>query len=180
MGRDKALLTYRGQSFLESIIAVLGEAGIARVAVVLGHHAEEIRRAANLEGVEVALNPHYRRGQTSSLQCGLRALEDSALEAIVLCLVDHPAVSATTIRKLVQAFRQNHSPIVIPTHQGQRGHPVLINRSLFDNLLSLRADEGANQVTRKHQEATQFVEVDDPGILLDVDSPDAYRSLAGT
>ena len=178
MGRDKALLTYRGRTFVEIIISTLQAAGIERIAVVLGHHAEEIQRATNLEGVEVVLNPEYRRGQTSSLQAGLRALESPALDAVVLCLVDHPAVSATTVRKLTQSFQQSSTPLVIPTHQGQRGHPVVISRKLFPELLNLGSSEGANTIIRRHRDATQFADMDDPGILLDVDNQDTFQRLS--
>lgn len=180
MGTDKARLGYKNSTFLETILNTLAEAGIERVAVVLGHHAEEIRRSVKLGGVEVVINPDYRLGQTSSLQTGLKALESPELEAIVLCLVDHPAISARTLRLLVDAFGQSRAPVVIPTHQGQRGHPVVIGRPLFDELKSLGRDAGANTVVRKHREATQFVEVNDPGILLDIDDPESYQRLLST
>ncbi len=177
MGQDKALLTYRGRTFLESALVNLRAAGVERVAVVLGQHAEEIRHAVKLEGAQVVVNPDYRRGQTSSLQAGLKALRGPALEAVVLYLVDHPGVSPETVRKLLATFRRSNAPVVIPTFQNQRGHPVLIARPLFKELLSLRPQEGANAVVRKYREATIFVEVDDPGILLDVDDPETYRRL---
>jgi molybdenum cofactor cytidylyltransferase len=177
MGRDKALLTYRSKTFLESVIETLRAAGIERIAVVLGHHADEIRRAVNLEGVEWAVNPDYRSGQTSSLQAGLRALAADSPEAVVLCLVDHPAVSAETVRKLVTAFRDSGAPIAIPVQKLQRGHPVVISRDLFDELLGLDVDEGANIVIRKHRERIRFIEVEDPGVLLDVDDAETYRQL---
>jgi molybdenum cofactor cytidylyltransferase len=179
MGTDKALLTYRGRTFLEHILATLHEAGLKQLTVVLGHHAEEIQRAAKLTETEVVVNQDYRRGQTSSLQAGLRALDQPANQAVVLCLVDHPAVSTHVIRKLVAAFEQSAAPVVIPTYQGQRGHPVLISRALFAELLALSANEGANTVVREHRHSTQFVEVDDPGVLVDVDDPNSYRQLNG-
>ena len=147
MGRDKALLPYRGRTFLETIIAKLREAGVERVAVVLGHHAEEIKRAAKLDDVEVAINRDYASGQTSSLQAGLRTLASPDLEAIVLCLVDHPAVSAPVIRELIAAFQKSRAPVVIPTFSSQRGHPVLIGRELFPQLTSL-PDCGRSGVPR--------------------------------
>jgi len=177
MGRDKALLTYRGRTFLDNIIQTLRSAGIERIAVVLGHHADEIRTATNLEGVEVVINSEYRCGQTSSLQAGLRALGRPDLEAVVLCLVDHPAVSANAVRKLVEYFQQSRAPVVIPTHQGQRGHPVVISVAVFPELMSLGPGQGANTIIREHRAATQFVEVGDSGILLDVDAPEAYQRL---
>lgn len=180
MGTDKALLTYHGSSFLEHISATLREAGLKRVAVVLGHHAEEIRHAVKLRSVEVVINPNYRYGQTSSLQAGLRALDQPNVRAVVLCLVDHPAVSVDVIKKLVAAYRKFHATVVIPTYQGQRGHPVLIARALFTELLGLNASEGANTVIRKYRDSTQFVEFNDPGILVDVDDPQSYRDLCAT
>ena len=177
MGTDKALLLYRGRTFLEHILATLREAGVNRVAVVLGHHAEEIRPAVKLDGAKVVINPDYRRGQTSSLQTGLRAIDPTDVGAVVLCLVDHPAVSAKVVRNLISEFKESHAPVVIPTYQGQRGHPVLIARPLFSEMLALGPDEGANTVVRKYREETRFVEVDDPGILADVDDPESYREL---
>ncbi len=177
MGQDKALLAYHGGTFLESILRTLREAAIARIAVVLGHHASEIQEAVNLAGAEVVLNPNYHRGQTSSLQMGLKALETEEVEAVVLCLVDHPEISARTVRQIVAAFRDSGAPVVIPTYRGRRGHPVLIGRQLFDELQALGPEAGANKVVRRHREATKFVEVDDPGILLDIDDPESYRRL---
>ena len=177
MGTDKALLAYRGRTFLENIVATLREAGVEKIAVVLGHHAEQIRRGVNLEGAEVVVNQDYARGQTSSLQSGLRALASPGLEAVVLCLVDHPAVRSGTIRKLITDFQESSAPLVIPTFRAQRGHPVVIARELFDELLRLGANEGANAVMRKHRATTRFVESDDPEILLDVDDLKSYREL---
>lgn len=175
MGQDKALLTYRGRTFLETVVQTLREADVSRVAAVLGHHAEEVQRGVKLEDMEVVINPEYHRGQTSSLQAGLRALESADLEAVVLCLVDHPLISADTVRALVASFRRSGAPVVIPTFQNQRGHPVLIGRALFEELRGLSSDEGANTIIRKHHDAAKFVEVSDEGILIDVDNPDVYR-----
>ena len=181
MGEDKALLAYRGRTFIETILATLREAGVTRLVVVLGHHADKIQRAVDFTGVNVIVNRDYQQGQTSSLQAGLKALGSGAgmsVEAVLLCLVDHPAVPAEVVRALIAAFLATRSPVVIPTSKGQRGHPVLIGRTLFDELLGLSPEAGANSVIRKYREATQFVEVGDAGILLDVDDPATYRSLA--
>ena len=177
MGTDKALLTYRGRTFLEAILSTCREAGIDRLVVVLGHHAREIQRAVKLEGAEVVVNQNYHLGQTSSLQAGLKALETAEPEAIVLCLVDHPAVSVATVRKLVQTFQETRAAVVIPTFQNQRGHPVLIGRALFQELKGLSPDQGADTIIHKHRDATQFVEVSDPGVLTDVDDPETYCLL---
>jgi molybdenum cofactor cytidylyltransferase len=183
MGRDKALLLYRGRTFLETIAAKLNDAGIKRVAVVLGHHAESVQQAVNLAGLQVVVNPDYQRGQTSSLQAGLAALQKAiseggeALDAIVLCLVDHPAFEVATVSALLKTFERTAAPVVIPTLGGRRGHPVLIARPLFGPLLRLGEGEGANTVIRAWGDRTEYFEVGDAGILIDVDDPETYRQL---
>ncbi len=177
MGQDKALLLYRGRTFLETIISTLSRAGISRIVVVLGHHAEAIQRAVRLEGVEVVVNRKWTLGQTTSLQAGVMTLSSAEVEAMVVCLVDQPLVSPDTIKKLVQAFEEAGAPVVIPTCQSLRGHPVIIGRALLGDLAALRPVEGANTVIRKYRDRTQFVEVDDRGVLLDIDDPETYRQL---
>jgi len=177
MGRDKALLTYAGRSFLAAIIDNLDAAGVEKITVVLGHHAEFIREAINLAAVRVVVNPEYQRGQTSSLQLGLATAAADSPQAILLCLVDHPAVSQETIVRLREHFESTRPPVLIPTFQGQRGHPVVISQALFPELLALPPGEPANTVIRRYRDVTQFVEVADPGILLDVDDWPTYQRL---
>jgi len=177
MGTPKATLAYRGHTFLELIVQTLREGGLERIVVVLGHQAEDIQQQVKLEAAQVVVNPDYRSGQTSSLQAGLRALIADDLEAVLLCLVDHPAVSAETVRRIVATFRQRGAPVVIPTYQGRRGHPALIGRQLFEELLGLAGDAGADSVVRRYHPATQFVAVEDEGIVMDVDDPESYQRL---
>jgi len=177
MGRDKALLEYRGRSFLENILASVREAGLERIVVVLGHHAEEIRLAIKFGHETIVVNQDYRLGQTASLQAGLRELEQPDFEAVVLCLVDHPAVSPEVMKELIANFRETCAPVVIPTYQERRGHPVLISRALFAELLNLDWGEGANMVIRAHREDSLFVPVEESAVLLDVDSPEDYIRL---
>lgn len=177
MGQDKALLEYQGRTFLEAILGNLRDAGISRVVVVLGHHADRISNAVRLEGAEMVINADYRLGQTSSLQTGLRALDSSGVAGVMLCLVDHPMASAGVMRQLQDAFRQMGAPVVIPVHQERRGHPVLISRALFKELLALDPAQGANTVIHKYRNAAYLAEVDDAGVLLDIDEPGDYQNL---
>jgi molybdenum cofactor cytidylyltransferase len=177
MGRDKALLNYRGRSFLSAIIATLQAAGAEKIAVVLGHHAAEIQRSIASLDTLIAYNPNYRAGQTSSLQAGLAALTEFAPEAVVLCLVDHPAVTPGVIQQLVERYRLSKAPVVIPTYHGERGHPVLLGNALIPELMHLDPGTGANSVIHKYGETTELVEVDDAGVVLDIDDPESYEKL---
>ena len=82
-----------------------------------------------------------------------------------------------TLQRLIENFRATGKPLAIPQFRGQHGHPVLIGRELFQELRALAPEQGANTVIRRHRGQTHFVEVPDPGILLDVDNPEAYRQL---
>jgi molybdenum cofactor cytidylyltransferase len=178
MGRDKALLQYQGGTFLQIIMQNLREAGVDRAVVVLGHHAAEIQQTIDLDRAQVVVNENYRLGQTSSLQAGLKALDLPATDGILLCLVDHPAVSADLMRRILLAHRESGAPVVVPVYKGQRGHPIFIGRALFEELLALKTTDGANSVIRKYHDSTRWLSVDQEGVLLDVDRPEDYRRLS--
>lgn len=178
MGADKPLLMYRGRTFIENIISALRDAGVQRVVAVLGHNAELIQQSVDLSSVEVVVNQDYRRGQTSSLQVGLRVLASTEPDGVVLCLVDHPAISADTMQNLIQHFSSTDKPVVIPQIQGKHGHPVLLGSEVLSQIAALGPDEGADTVIHKYRDRTEFVEVTDPGILLDIDDPESYLRLA--
>ncbi len=176
MGRDKALLPFRGSTFLEEIVSTLWQAQVKKMVVVLGHHAKQVQASVKLGDTEVVGNPRYREGQTSSLQAGLLALNEE-VEGILLCLVDHPFISVSLVRKLTEAFQKQKSPAVIPTYRGKHGHPVIFSRALFSEFKALGPNEGANVVARRHRAETAFVEVDDARILRDVDTVADYEKL---
>ena len=179
MGADKALLDYRGKAFLAHLVDLFLPR-VSPVVVVLGHNAEKIRaamgRLGSLPHLEIVVNPQYRDGQLSSLQTGIRALPADSTGALVT-LVDHPAVSASTIDAMVERFRSGQAALLIPRYEGRRGHPVLFSRRVLDDLLALPATATAKQVVHAHQGETLYLDVSDPGVLQDVDTPADYQSL---
>lgn len=177
MGRPKALLPFRDLTFLETILHCLRSAGISRCVVVLGHGAHAIQSTADLGEAEVVINEQYRLGQTSSLQAGLKAIHNS--DGALLCLVDHPAVRPETIRLLMKAFEETKAPVVAPVYESRRGHPIVIGRVLFPELLALNSDQGANVVVRKYRDASLEVRVDDPSVVQDIDTSGDYAKITG-
>ncbi len=174
MGRDKALLEFRRTTFLGRIIALLAPR-VEPLVVVLGHHAETIRQVVP-DGPRVVVNANYKAGMLTSLQAGIRALPAEA-EAALFTLVDHPAVAEKTVELLIGEWEKTKSLIAIPRHGGRRGHPVILRRSVLDEILALGPESSAKDVIRSHRAETLFVDVDDPGVLCDIDLPEQYDRL---
>lgn len=175
MGRDKALLPYHGSTFLNHLITLLLPR-VESLIVVLGHHSDEI--AASLPaagGLNIVTNPDYKRGMLTSLQAGLRAVPDAP--AILFTLVDHPAVRAQTVDRIIEEFFRNSPALAIPRYGERRGHPVLLSREVAREILALPPGSSAKEVIRAHREETRFVDVDDPGVLRDIDLPADYEAL---
>jgi molybdenum cofactor cytidylyltransferase len=171
MGYPKPLLRVDSESFIARTTALaLGAAG--RVIIVLGAHADRVRPAiAPDPRVLVFENPNFMNGQLSSLKVGLAAAIDLNADAVVVHLADHPLVSPETFRAMVTNFRASASPIVVARYRGRRGHPVIFNRSVFAELMAAPEDQGARVVVNAKPERVLYVDVDDPGVVLDLDTP---------
>ncbi len=161
-----------GETFIDTLIGVLG-ASCAPVIVVLGHEAARIRDGAARGGEAVfVFNEGYAAGQLSSLQCGLRAVP-AAASGVLFMPVDLPLVRAETVAKLVSALPG--AQLAIPRFEGRHGHPVCCSRELIPEFLALAAGAQARDVIHAH--AARYVDVDDPGVVRDIDDREAYRSL---
>ena len=172
MGTPKALLPFRGRTFLENILQAIAGSCLTTTVVVVGHHRDEI--AARLNIPNMVFNPHYEQGMVTSFQAGIRALPPDSIGA-VLFLVDHPVVEPSTIDVLVHNFSGNR--IVVPVFNGRRGHPVLFAREVLQEILALPPSQGANIVVRKDPGRIVEVSVDSPGILVDIDTPEDFERL---
>ena len=173
MGFPKALLRYRDESFLDTLIGLFA-LRCSSVTVVVGAEADRIRSAAARPATFVT-NPDYTRGMTTSLQCGLRAVPREA-ESVLFTLVDHPAVAAARLDALLAEPR----PLLrVPRYRGDRGHPVWFRGELAAEFLALGENGAARDVVRAHAAETEFLDLDDPGITADIDDAEAYRRLTG-
>ena len=170
MGSPKALLPYGGETFLDRLTGLFAPR-CSPVIVVLGASADGIRAQARRPATFV-VNADYRSGQTSSMQCGLRAVPAEAA-GVLFTLVDHPAVAPQTIGRLLEGA----AAVRVPRYQGRRGHPIFFSRILIPEFLALPPDGAARDVVRSHAAETEFLDVDDPGVAVDVDDPEAYRNL---
>lgn len=171
-GGAKLLADVGGRPLIERTVASLRDGGIGEVTLVVGPDDERLRRLA---GVRVVVNEDPSRGMFSSIQAGVAALEPGAPrggpdgDALAVLPGDMPFVSPATVRLLLARYGERPA-IVSPRFGGKRGHPVILPPSLRDEIL--RAEPGANlhQVLRAHPDLRVDVDVDDRGVLRDVDT----------
>ena len=183
MGRAKATLPIDGRdTFLSKIVRTFLEAGVDDVVVVLGHEAEAIATSLSSSGPDgvrarFAFNPHYDRGQLSSLLAGRSVVDRPGVRAVLMTLVDVPLVSPATVRAVVNRYLTSGAPIVRPVNGERHGHPLLIDRSLFSALRGADPLAGAKPLVRAYASAAGDVAVVDEGAFTDIDTVEEYERL---
>lgn len=176
-GHPKALLDYRGETFVGRLVRVLS--GVCDpVIVVLGYHADRIQPVVP-PGARVVINPAPERGQLSSLQTALIELPDG-IEGFLFVPVDCPAAEPATVATVAAAFRERDPKIqlVVPQYRGKHGHPVCASPEIARELLALPDTAQARDVVHAHVPDTLYIDVDDLGILTDIDNLERYQDLA--
>lgn len=182
MGRPKATLPLDAtDTFLSRVIRTFQDAAVDDVVVVLGDEAAAVVESVERSGLSprFVVNEQYEAGQLSSLLAGLRAIDRPGITAMLLTLVDVPLVSAATIRAVLERYRATHAPVVRPVRGALHGHPVLIDRSLFDEIRAADPLRGAKPIVRAHVTAAGDVEIDDEGAFCDIDTPEDYQRVVG-
>lgn len=181
MGQPKAALSLGsgGRTVLSTAVNTLLDAGLPSITVVAGAHADAVRTAWPRPHPRVRIidHPGWAEGQLSSLVAGLTAVEDPELEAVLVTLVDVPLVTAATVRAVVAAWRTTRAPIVRPVDGRLHGHPVIFDRSVFEELRSADLAVGAKAVFAAHVAEILDVPVSDPGAFEDLDTPEDYRRV---
>ena len=170
LGRPKLVLKVGGEPILGMVLKALRESSVNEVVVVLGGDAGAIRSAVKFEQEKIVSNPGYESGMSSSLKLGLVRASEAA-DAVVIVLGDQPFLSAHTVDKLADGFRRAGARIVVPVFHGRRGNPVLFAKSMFNELMEINGDFGAKSVVSAHADEVLEVDVRDPGVLFDVDTP---------
>jgi molybdenum cofactor cytidylyltransferase len=174
MGQPKALLTIGSESFLQRAVRTLYAAGCDRVHVVTGPDAGWADAATAGLDVDLVANPVPGSEQIDSLRLVLQRLPGE-VRAVVVLPVDLPLVTPETVRLLIDTYRGEPAPLLLPFHGAVAGHPVLLDRALFAEILETVLEEGLRSLILGRTQALREVRVIDPGILIDIDTPDDYR-----
>jgi molybdenum cofactor cytidylyltransferase len=183
MGAAKALLPDPdGRPFVARLVRTFAAAGVTEVIVVTGTRHDDIVESLQQDGAaaRVVRNEAPSRGQLSSLWVGLHEAERLDADAVLMTLVDVPMVREATVRAVIDQWRRTRAPIVRPAIGDRHGHPVLFDRSLFEELKRAPLDQGAKTVVHAHEATLLNVAVDDEGAVTDVDTPADYQQLLGS
>ena len=175
MGQPKMLLPWGETTVLQQVIATYQRAGVEDIIVVTGGAHRQVEEIVNKSGAHHNFNKEYSNGEMlSSIQCGLASMATQA-QAALIGLGDQPQVREGTVRLICETFRSRRSKLVVPSFQMRRGHPWLIERSLWDDLLEMKQPQSPRDFLNKYVGKIQYVEVDNPSILADLDTPEDYQ-----
>ena len=182
MGRPKLLLPIRGRPLVAGVVEALQGGGVEEIVLVTGPDDEELRVWARGASLTVAVNPDPERGMLSSIREGIAALGGSAELArrgttLLVSPADLPNLRSGTVSALLQRMATTGAPIAVPVYRGKRGHPLAIAPALIPEIDTLNPDVGLKQLRDRHQAELLEVEVEDAGVVQDVDTPEDFRRL---
>ncbi|WP_066401165.1 nucleotidyltransferase family protein [Neobacillus mesonae] len=176
MGGIKALLPWNGLPLIEHQVQQLLKTSIKDIVIVLGYKAYEIKKVIVKYPVQIIYNPNYSNGKTSSIKAGINALKDYSRTYLIVP-VDTP-IESQMIEMMIQQLLCNNSNIVIPVYSGKRGHPILLNGSLRNDILSISEEKmGLKELLRKYQSSTSELHVNKEHVLYNLNTREDYISL---
>ncbi len=174
MGTQKLLLPFDETTVAGAVVRTAQASRAGRTLVVLGADREAVRRELETRGVEFVVNENYPLGMLTSIQAGFKALPGEARAAVIL-LGDQPFLVSRVIDEVIAAYENGGKGIVIPTCQGRRGHPALIDIKYRDEVLAIAPADGLRRLILAHPDDILEVDVADPNILRDLDTPEDYQ-----
>ena len=176
MGRPKLLLPWQGEPLIRHSARTALQAGLEPVIVVTGAAAEEMKSALAGLNLQLAHNPDWKKGQSTSVRVGVESL-NAQIDAVIFLLGDQPFVTADLLHGLVQAYQKSQPLILAPFVREKRANPVLFDRRVFTDLLGLQGDAGARTIFAQYPPSPY--PWPDERLLFDVDTPEDYQRLLG-
>ncbi|MDN4523862.1 nucleotidyltransferase family protein [Fictibacillus fluitans] len=175
MNKVKALLQWQGTSLIAYQIKAIHSSGIKEIVVVLGFRAHELKKELDGHFVKLVINPDYSSGKCSSIRAGCHGMDNHSTGALIAA-VDQPLLPGVLCQ--MDKFHQSDpESIIIPVHNGKRGHPILLPNHLYPELLLISEEtEGLRNIIRRHHNKVKFMETDNPSILLNLNTPADYEA----
>ena len=175
MNRQKLLLPFNGKTIIETVVENVARSVSSNILVVLGSHREQIRKQIVNYNVKFCVNENYLDGMLSSVICGFRTLPEEAKAALIF-LADQPQIPSPVTDLVIETWQKSGKGIVIPTFNGRRGHPVLIETRYKTEIEKLDPEKGLRVLAEKFKNDVYEVECNLPEILRDIDTPEDYEN----
>jgi molybdenum cofactor cytidylyltransferase len=174
MGSPKMILPWEETTVIGKVVSTLFQAEIAPIVVITGGAHLEVEAALQAQSVQVVFNPQYAQGEMlSSVQVGLSALPDNVGAALIV-LGDQPQIEADVVSRLIKEYQTTGSKVIVPSYQMHRGHPWLIDRSLWRTVNELRHPDTLRDFLNTHASFIHYLVVDTPSVIEDIDTPEEY------
>lgn len=174
MKQQKLLLPFNEKTIIETVVENVGRSVNSNILVVLGSHCQQIRKQIENYPVNYCMNEYYMDGMLSSVICGFRALPEDA-KASLIFLGDQPQIPPQVTDLVIKAWNESGKGIVMPTFNGRRGHPVLIETRYKTEIEQLDPEKGLRTLSEKFTDDVYEVECIIPEILRDIDTPEEYE-----
>jgi molybdenum cofactor cytidylyltransferase len=178
MGTNKLLLPFGDQTILAHVVSVLQSCSLDDIVVITGHEREKVEESSSRHedgGLRFIYNPNYATGEMlSSIQAGLAAARTDC-DAALIVLGDQPQIEKRVVEQVIAAHRPG--TVVIPSFNQRGGHPILIDRACWPEVLALPHTTNLREVLRAHVGWLRYIEVDTESVLRDIDTPEDYDRM---
>jgi molybdenum cofactor cytidylyltransferase len=173
MGEPKMLLPWGKSTVLQTVISTMQTAGVDDILVITGGAHQQVDMLIG-KSVQTVYNENYVEGEMlSSLQAGL-AVKKTEASAALICLGDQPQVQARSVQRILQTYKESRALLIVPSYQMHRGHPWMIARELWDDIMKMRTPKTPRDFLNRHEKDILYLELDTPTILQDLDTKDDY------
>lgn len=175
MGRPKMTMTWGKTTVIELVTQTLLQGGANPVVAVTGGARREVEEALRELPVSTIYNPEYETGEMiSSVRVGLQAFDEHTA-AVLIAMGDQPQIQAETIGALIRVYRDNRAPLIVPSYQMRRGHPWLVSRELWQEIIDLHPPQTLRDFLERQAANIQYLVVDTASVLQDIDTPEQYE-----
>lgn len=174
MRKPKLVLPWGGSTIIGKVIGTLKEAGLANLYIIVGGDSELVEQAVADYEIELIFNPDFAEGEMlSSIQVGLKHLPHRCDSALIV-LGDQPQMEADVVRAIITCYHSTHKKMIIPSYEMHRGHPWLIDRSLWEEVLELRSPMTMRDYLKLKSGEIEYIPVSTPSVIQDLDTPSDY------
>ena len=174
MGHQKMLLPWGNTTVIEKVIRTLIDSGIDDIHIVVGGLHKELKKILREYQLGYVINKDYRNGEMlTSVKHGIESLQTNT-EAALIVLGDQPQIESSIVQAILNRFKSSHNPIIVPSYQMKRGHPVLISRQLWKSLLMLHPPKTLRDFLNENNKLIDYLLVNNDSVIQDLDTPDDY------